>query len=232
MSTLLQLVNLARSEAGVAGGDLTTLANPVDETLRFKNWVVNEFYDLINERPDWEFMRKTFSFPTSTGVQSYSPATVLGGSISFADWKRDSFRISVTSLNYADEMILGFMPWETFRNLYIYGPNRTATARPVVFSVSPDKTLYLGLTPDATGYTVNGEYFQASGQVAITADSDVPPYLPVQYHNILAYRALRAYGIFSAAPEVIGRANSKLDVLHNALISNQLPQLMLGEPLA
>jgi hypothetical protein len=47
MATFLDLVNLARSEAGVASGDLATLQTGLTlESNRFKNWVKNAWNDI------------------------------------------------------------------------------------------------------------------------------------------------------------------------------------------
>jgi hypothetical protein len=236
MSTFLELVNLARSEAGVAGSDLTTLTGTLNqESTRFKNWVLYEWKRLQARHPDWQFLRTSFQFNTVASQASYTPvqaqATTDGTSSTasiLADWKLDSFRISTSGTSFADEVLLGFMTWEQYRNLYQYGYMRSARSRPVVFTQDPTKNIYLGITPDSI-YTVNGEFYRTP-QI-LSADTDVP-LMPAKYHDLIAFKALRAYGIFMSAPEVIGRADENISVLYPTLCSDQLPTMMSGAPLA
>lgn len=233
--TFLELVNLVRSEAGVAGGDLASFSNLSLEATRFKNWVAREWEMLQTEREDWQFLRGNFQFDTVANQANYTPqqakATVDGTSATasiLADWKRDSLRLSTSGANYADEQLLGFMPWDTYRNLYQYGAMRSQRAKPVTYSIDPQKNLWFGIVPDGA-YTVVGEFYRTPQSLSDATDV---PLMPTRFHPVIAYRALRAYGIFMAAPEVIGRADEKLGRLENDLLADQLPPMMLGEPLA
>jgi hypothetical protein len=236
MSTFLQLVNLARSEAAVAGGDLTTLQSGLTkESQLFKSWVANEWLILQGKHPDWQFLRTTGEFNSVANQAQYTPqqaeATVDGTSATasiLADWKRDSFRISTAGNSYADEAIFGFMPWDTFRNMYQYGAMRAARNKPVVFSVDPQKNIWLGATPDQA-YTVGYEFYRTPQ--ALSADADTP-LMPDRFHSLVAYKALRAYGIYMSAPEVIGRADDKINELYGGLVNDQLPGIVSGPPLA
>lgn len=232
----LQLVNLARTEAGVAGGDLTTLQGTLSaESARFKNWVSNEWIRIQSEHPDWEFLRFSGEFDTTANQAGYTPqqakatsdGTITGTAI-LGNWKRDSFRVSTAGQSYNDEMLLGFMPWWQYRNLYQYGNMRSARTRPVVFSIDPQKNLYFGITPDAA-YTIGYEYYRTP--ITISADTDTPA-MPDRFHFLIAFRALRAYGIFMAAPEVIGRADDQISRIGAELAADQLQIITSGPPLA
>ena len=233
---LLQLVNLARQEAGVAGGDLSTVQGTLSaESSRFKNWVINEWVRIQSEHPDWQFLRFSGEFNTVANQANYTPqqakATNDGtasGTAILGNWKRDSFRVSTAGQNYNDEMLLGFMPWWQYRNLYQYGNMRDARSRPVVFSIDPQKNLYFGIIPNAA-YTVGYEYYRTP--VTLSADTDTPA-MPDRFHELIAYRALRAYGIFMAAPEVIGRADDAISRINPQLATDQLLDITSGPPLA
>lgn len=236
MSTLLELVNLARTEAGVAGGALTTVQGALSqESARFKNWVQQEWISLQQEHVDWQFLRVSRNFDTAANQGQYtaqqakatSDGLVTGDAI-LAEWKRDSFRLSTAGQNYADEAILGYMPWDTYRQLYQYGSMRAARSKPVVFTVDPQKNLWFGIVPDAA-YTVDYEFYRTPQ--ALSADSDTP-LMPARFHSLVAYRALRAYGVFMAAPEVIGYAEGKIREFAPQLAADQLPKMMSGPPLA
>lgn len=236
MSTLLELVNLARSEAGVAGGDLTTVQGALSqESARFRTWVQSEWLDLQTSARQWNFLQVAGEFDLTANQASYTPqqakatidGTTTGASI-HAEWKPNTFRIATAGASYADEALLGYMPWETFRDVYQFGSQRATRSKPVVFSIDPQEKLWFGNTPDAA-YTVPYEFYRTPQ--ALSADSDAP-LMPARFHSLVAYRALRAYGIFMAASEVIGRADQKISELDAQLRADQLPQMMLGPPLA
>ncbi len=232
----LQLVNLTRTEAGVAGGDLTTLQGTLPaESARFKSWVANEWIRIQSEHPDWEFLRFGGEFNTVANQANYTPqqaeATSDGtssGTPILGNWKRDSFRVSTAGQNYNDEMLLGFMPWWQYRNLYQYGNMRSARSRPVVFSIDPQKNLYFGIVPDGA-YTIVYEFYRTP--ITLSADTDTPA-MQDRFHELIAFRALRAYGIFMAAPEVIGRADDQISRIGAELAADQLQVITSGPPLA
>lgn len=236
MSTFLQLVNTARSEAGLATGDLATLQSGLSmESTRFKNWVRDEWLRVQSSHPDWQFLRVTGEFTTTANQAQYTAqqaeATSDGtnsGTAILADWKRDSFRLSTSGASYADESILGFQPWDVYRNMYQYGNMRAVRSKPVLFTVDPQKNLWFGATPDAA-YVVNYEFYRTPQSLSADADE---PLCPARFHDLIAFRALRAYGIFMSAPEVIGRADSIIDSMYPDLANDQLPPMMSGNPLA
>lgn len=232
----LQLVNLARTEAGVAGGDLTTLQGSLSaEAARFKSWVANEWIRVQSKHPDWDFLRFTGEFNTVANQASYTPqqakatsdGTVSGTAI-LGNWKRNSFRVSTAGQSYQDEMLCGFMPWDQYRNLYQYGNMRSERSRPVVFSIDPQKNLWFGIIPNGA-YTIVYEFFRTP--ITLSGDADTPA-MPDRFHELIAYKALRAYGIFMAAPEVIGRADSQISLMEPQLAADQLPVITSGPPLA
>lgn len=234
--TLLELVNLVRSEAGIGNSNLAGLGGLNAENSRVLDWVRREYLDLQAAHDEWQFMRREFEFDTTANQAFYTPqqakATADGtatGAPILADWKLDSFRISTTGQGYADEQIAGFITYEDYRNLYQYGSSRNDRSKPVVFTVRPsDKAIGLGLTPDGA-YRVVGEFFRTPHELVLAGDE---PILPPRFHALIGYRALRAYGIFMAAPEVIGRADEKIGPLYSQLCNDQLPMLMGGPPLA
>jgi hypothetical protein len=56
--------------------------------------------------------------------------------------------------------------------------------------------------------------------------------MPARFHELIAFRALRAYGIFMAAPEVIGRADDQISRIGAELAVDQLQVITSGPPLA
>lgn len=240
MSTYLQIVNEVRSEAGIAGGDLTTVQTGLSaESQRIANWVNKEWLRIQRKKPDWQWMRKYITCPLTGGVAEYTPAAIGAAATptftaaQFGNWKRDSFRIYTNALpTQVDEMLATFMPWDQFRNVYLYGSMRQNFSRPVAFTVSPSKSLWFGMPPDVNAtvsYFFDAEYYSAPS--ALVLDTDTPG-APAQYHDWVMARALKAYGVFEGAPEVIERAQELINEVQPLISVDQLPIVEAGPPLA
>lgn len=225
----LQLVNRTRVECGVSGAStpLTTAQNLTGESARIATWVNSAWVDIQTAKDDWQWMREPFQFNTVTQQQEYTPTEANVGS-TFANWKRDSFRCSSVGQNYADEQLLNYMDFTTFRNLYQYGNMRTTYARPVVVSITPSKNLAFGSIPDEP-YVIVGEYY--TRPVEFSADLDVPN-IPDRFHLMIVYRAMMFYGGFEAAPEVFQRGETEFKRLMSRLDIDQLSTPASGPPLA
>jgi hypothetical protein len=240
VSTFLQLVNLVRSEAGITGGDLTTVQSGLSaESQRIANWVNNEWLRIQRKKPDWQWMRQYFTCPLTGGTQEYTPTQI--GAVStptftaaqFGNWKRDSFRIYTNATpTQIDEQLATFIPWDQFRNIYLYGSMRQNFSRPVAFTVSPKKNLLFGMPPDVNAtvsYFFDGEMYLAPSALVLDADT---PGAPAFYHDWIMARALKAYGVFMAAGEVIQRAQELINEIQPQISVDQLPVIECGPPLA
>lgn len=225
----LQLINRTRVECGVSGAAnaLPTAQGLTGESARIASWVNAAWNDVQTAKEDWQWMREPFQFNTVTQQQIYTP-TEVGVGATFGNWKRDSFRCSSVGQNYADEQLLNYMEFTTFRNLYQYRNMRFTYARPVVVTITPEKNLGFGSIPDQP-YVIVGEYYTAP--VAFSADSDTPT-IPERFQMIIVYRAMMYYGGFEAAPEVYARGEAEFKRLMNRLEIDQLPTLVSGPPLA
>lgn len=140
----LQLINRLRVECGVSGAStpLITVTGLTGESYRMSSWINSAWVDVQTAKEDWQWMRNPVEFNTVTQQQIYTP-TQAGVGSTFGNWKRDSWRASSVGQNYADEQLLNYMDFTTFRNLYMYGNMRTTYARPVVITIDPDKSLGL-----------------------------------------------------------------------------------------
>lgn len=225
----LALVNRTRQECGVSGASnpLATVQNLTGESRRIAQWVNDAWIDIQAAKEDWQWMREPFEFTLTAQQQTYTPDQV-GVGATFGNWKRDSFRCSSVGEEYADEQLLNYMEFTTFRNLYQYGNMRRTFARPVVVSIAPDKSLAFGSIP-AQPYVIVGEYYRAPSDLA--ADTDVPD-IPSRFHPMIIYRAMMFYGGYEAAPEVYQRGETEFKRLMNRLDIDQLPTLVSGPPLA
>jgi len=224
----IQLVQRLAVEANSSGASPVTVVGQTGEYSRFVNWISTAWVDIQNLHNDWEWLRKSVSFSTATGKATYSPdADIL--LTDFASWKIDSFRIYPTSVGFGGERFLTKKGYNAWRDLYQFNNFRTTYSPPIEIAVAPDKSLCLGPTPDATGYTVVGEYF--ANPVSLTDDSDVPA-MPSRFHMIIVYRALQMYAYYESAPEVMARANFEYARLVSQIEQDQMPIAQAGMALA
>lgn len=227
--TFLELINRTRVECGVSGAStpLSTAQGLTGESARIYNWVNSAWVDIQTSKEDWQWMRDPVEFNTVTQQATYTAANA-GVGATFGNWKRDSFRCSSVGQNYADEQLLNYMEFTTYRNLYQYGNMRTTYARPVVVSITPDKDLAFGSIPDQA-YVITGEYYRSPAEMS--ADADVPG-IPSRFQMMIVYRAMMFYAGYEAAPEVFQRGEFEFKRLMNRLEIDQLPTLVSGPPLA
>ena len=223
---LLQLVNQTRTECGVTGPALVTVQNQTCESSRMVAWVQQAWIDIQTSKDDWLFLREPFTF--NTVAQQWEYTAAQAGLTDFGNWKRDSFRCSSVGQNYGDEQLMNFMEWTTYRNLYRYANMRRTYARPVVVSITPDKSLAFGSIPDQA-YVIDGEYY--TQPVNLTLDTDTPG-VPDRFHMIIVYRAMMYYAGYEAAPEVMARGEFEYRRLYSRLEIDQLPSITSGPPLA
>lgn len=226
MSSYLELVNVALEECAMSGDPLVTVANQIKERKRLVNWVNRAWLDIQRRRDVWLFMRASTSFPTVLHQQSYTPAQA--NTTNFANWKRDSFRIYTTSLNFKDEYYLPYRDYEIFRNFYMYGNNRFTYNRPTEFTIDPAKNLLLGQAPNSANYTVIGDYY--TKPIALTLDADIPT-IPDRYEMAIVYRAKMFYGSYESAPDAFEQGKAEFYNVLADLEEDQLPPVDLGDPM-
>ena len=227
----LQLINRLRVECGVSGAStpLITVTGLTGESYRMSSWINSAWVDVQTAKEDWQWMRNSVEFNTVTQQQIYTP-TQAGVGSTFGNWKRDSWRASSVGQNYADEQLLNYMDFTTFRNLYMYGNMRTTYARPVVVTIDPDKSLGFGSIPDQP-YVIVGEYYVQPTEFALATDAP-PTVFPDRFQMMIVYRAMMFYGGYESAPEVYQRGEFEFKRLMNRLDIDQLPTVVSGPPLA
>lgn len=225
--TFLQLVQQLRQECAVSGSPPASTVGQVAEINRLVSWIQAAWVDIQSLRTDWFFMREAVSFKATPALGNlYTPAQI--GDSLVAGYKRDSFRAYASALGISNEQILPFLPYDSFRNLYLFGANRTLQARPVMFTVDPQKNLLIGPSPDAE-YVIDGEIYRQPAE--FSGDNDYPS-MPSQFHMVIVYRAMMAYGAYENAPEVYDRGEQEYKRLLARLIIDQTPQIGFGGSLA
>ncbi len=214
----LQLAQRLAVEAG-SSANVASIVAQSGEAGRMANWIAAAWVDLQLERPDWYWMRGSFSFSTTALDGQYS-STDAGITSRFAMWDVKSLRCYQTNVN--DELALSWMQYEDFRSAYLIGSQ--SPSRPVNCSIAPSLDLLLGPRPEAV-YVISGEYFKSPQDLAV--DADVPE-LPAQYHMAIIYRALMMYARYEAAAEIYADAEANYKRLLRRLELNQLPTVEFG----
>lgn len=223
MATFLDLVNLTRLETAVSTTPLTTLAGVIGKNLQVKTWVNRSWMDVQRKHPNWKWMRSSFTFPTVASQQDYTPAQA--NATNYGRWLPETFRSYVTGLGYTTELYMGEWEWDRFKNLYVFGAQRTVTSRQMVFAIKPDKSISLGPLPNATGYTVTGDYFTRA--IAMSVDTDVPA-LPDQFVDIIMHKAKVYFGQEESAAEVFNSGTADYKRMLGELEDDQWPDIDFG----
>jgi hypothetical protein len=166
-------------------------------------------------------------FPTTAGQASYP----LGDDLEpvFGKWDRGTFRVFPTSVGFRAETYLTDIPFDSWRDSYMYGAMRMVQTRPVAIAVGPDNSLNLGPPPNDQ-YTVTGDYFVAPSQMV--NDMDVPAGMPSRFHMLIVYRTMLKYGRYESAPEVWERGSEENAGMYAQLQALRAPRVTFGGSLA
>jgi len=217
--TYLQLLQRTHYESGTSGSAPTAVTGLTGKLLRMANWVQQGWVDIQNERPNWKFSWGEFTFDTISGTRDYSPTAMAAPITDLKHWDTGSFLIYKDSIGASDQNELEFMPWSEWRSGYRNQMTARPNDRPQLFTLTPANSVRFEPVPDAV-YNIAGEYSKLSQVLA--ADGDIPT-LPDDYHMIIVWQALKFYGFFEDAPDVLDMAETNFENMLVKLEDNQLP---------
>lgn len=221
--TFLELVKRLRQECGVSGTGPVTTISQVGEYKRLCDWIATAWFDIQAIHRDWRFLRATATFATVASQASYTTLEAGIAANTFGLWIPGSGRIYHTATGLNSERYLDWIAYEDWRDLWLFGANRSVVSPSIHFTLGPDDSLILAPAPPV-GYTVSLDYYRAP--VLLAADADVPT-LPFRHdHMLICYKAMMAYGSFESAPEVYQRGENEYKRLLNRLEIDQLPTPM------
>ena len=229
----LQLAQRLSVECGISGTGPTSTTNQTGMNAKLVNWIQSAWLEIQGVHDQWGWMREPFAFNTVAGTGDYLPAdttNTLTGDVldDLRYWHKDTFRCQKVSIGVQDEQWLVEWEYQVFRNTYRF--NLQTNGRPVVFAIKPNgKAVMLGQIPDDV-YSVTGEYQYLPREMV--GDTAVPEMPNSALHMVIVYKAMQFYGMYEAAPEVLGRGNTEYTRLMNQLEREQLPEVYLGNPLA
>jgi hypothetical protein len=231
----LELVNAAIMECGVSGGPIVTTLGQTGSIARIISWVGTAWNEIQTEHDDWDWMRSSnilgsgASFVPVAGAFTATlgtgPGTVGITEDTFGKWDRETFRNFTTTVGTQDELFLDEIPYDSWRDSYMYGAMRAVQTRPVAVAVGPNQSVCFG--PPSNGlYTITGDYWVAPS--AMATDVSTPTGLPLRYHMLIVYKVMKKYAGYESAPEVLSRANDEYTPLFANLEAARLPAISFG----
>lgn len=218
--TYLQLCQRVVQEAGIPGGGPSAVTGQTGKLAKVVSWVNQAWREIQLMRPNWNFMWAEFSFNTVASTRDY-----LAADQSITDlhlWDTTSFLIYLTATGTSDQGEMIYMPYAVWREKYRAAMTSRATGRPQIVTILPDKQLRFEPAPDAE-YTIEGVYKKSAQD--FTATDDEPTGLPDDFHMIIVWQALKYYGFFENAPEVLDEAETNFDNLLFRLEQEELPAM-------
>jgi hypothetical protein len=231
----LQLVQRLWLESGASGTSPgpSTVVSQTGEYARLVTWTNAAWLDIQNAHTDWDWMRSAAPFTTVAGTSEYTlgsgAGTVGVTAANHGMWARHTGRIYLTATGTDDEQHLDWIPYDAWRNGYLFGAQRSVNTRPSVMTISPAKSICV--PPTLAGYTVTCDYFTAPVDLDAADDSDTPA-LPAAFHMAIVYRALMMYGAYESAPEVYDRGEMEFGKLMRRMTADRLPEMGFAGALA
>jgi hypothetical protein len=220
----LQLCQRVYLEGGIAGS-ISSTQNQTGEALRIATWVASAYTEILNDQGlVWNLVRKSAVVPLAVGVGTYSFTDL--GLTDGVQWDPTSMRVALNA-NLSDETFLGGQRFPEFRDFWLFSSRRTVTSRPINVAVDTDTNLRIAPIPDQA-YNLILQYQGMPANLA--GDADVPV-IPTRFQLAIVWKALRAYGMFESAPEVVVRADMEFKTVMQQLEADQSPQVIVGAPL-
>lgn len=217
----LQMCQRVMTEGGISG-QINSVENQSGEAGRVVGWVASAYREILNDQGAvWKFLRKEAAVQLTSGLGTYSFSDL--NLPTGVQWDVRSMRVAMRA-DLADETFLDYMDYKLFRDYWLFSSRRTIRSRPLNVSVNNSTDLVIAPLP-AEDYWLVMEY-EVSPQM-LARDADVPV-IPERFQMAIVWRALRHYGIFEAAPEVVSRADMALKEIMLQLEIDQTPEATCG----
>ena len=211
--TFLELCQRLRQEVGAAGnGPQSVQLNGCGgEYARLIEWIKRAWHEIQTEQPRWRFAWAQGGFDVQPEFRNYEiPDDVR-------EWAPKTLQCNGVPLTQVS--------WPDFRERY---SEDTGNPRPRYITLRPDGMLLMDTTPDAHG-RVTYEYWRTPQE--LIENTDVPR-MSERFHMAIVYRAMRYYGYYENAPEVIQAADRGEARVFVEMVNDEMPCMETGEPLA
>lgn len=220
----LQLCQRVYQEGGISG-EIISVQNQNGESQRVVNWVASAYNEILNDQGMvWNFLHPTavVKLEVGKGEYTFDELNLAQG----VQWDTRSMRVAVAD-NLADETFLLHMGFPQFRDYWLFSSRRTVQSRPLNASVDFSTHLRIAPLPDQP-YNLVLEY-QIMPEPLV--DNEDVPVIPDRFQMAIVWKALRHYGMYEAAPEVVARAEHEYRASMNHIYLDQSPEVVTGEPL-
>ena len=220
----LTLVQRVFIEGGISG-QINSVQNQTGEALRIVTWVNSAYREILNsDQFSFGFIRREQQSQLVIGKGTYSKADLslplLG------QWDTDTMRVSVNQ-DRSDESFVFNLRWPDFRDYWRFSTRSITTGRPLNCSVDQDTNLQIGPLPEVA-YWLNFQYLETPPDMLDNVDV---PVIPERWQMAIVWRALRHYGMFESAPEVVMRADAAYNEIMLRMTLDQTPEIVVGAPL-
>ena len=220
----LQLAQKVYIQGGISG-QITSTQNQTGEALRIVNFVQDAYREILNsDQFTFGFIRKEVHKQLIPGQGTYTKAELDVPDL--GQWDTTSMRVSINEDRTDETFIIG-QRWPAFRDYWRFSTRSYTTSRPLNCAVNQDTNLEIGPVPDSA-YWLTFQYIDVPAD--LLSDTDVPV-VPDRWQMAIVWRALRHYGMFESAPEVVMRADAAYNEIMLRMTLDQSPQIVVGPPL-
>lgn len=220
----LQLCQRTAQEGGVSG-QITSTQNQTGEARRIINWVNTAYREILNsDQFAFGFIRKEVHKQLIPSQGTYAQADL--GITDLGQWDTETMRVSINEDRSDETFVIG-LRWPAFRDYWRFSTRRYTTSRPLNCAVNQETNLEIGPVPDVA-YWLTFQYLAVPSDLLADTDS---PVIPERWQMAIVWRALRHYGMFESAPEVVMRADAAYNEIVLRMTLDQAPQIVVGPPL-
>lgn len=215
--TFLELCQRVAREAGLATQHTAVTGNDGD-LERIADWVAEAWTEIQSHNDRWDFLWCEFDFLTVATYRDYDPSSTTANV-----WEYDTFKAYATADGEAYEYPLIYVPFSDWK-AQNYELGEIDTAKPTHFTKLPNNRIRLNTYPDEE-YKVQGSYYKSP--IVLAADADTPA-VGSQHHMAIAWLALKKYGVYEEAADVVTLAEREYDKMFTHLVQQELPQVTVG----
>lgn len=222
--TFLEICQRIFVEGGISGR-INTVQNQTGEALRVVMWAKNAYREILNsDQFAFGFIRKEVHKQLIPSQGTYAQADL--GITDLGQWDTETMRVSINEDRSDETFVIG-LRWPAFRDYWRFSTRRYTTSRPLNCAVNQETNLEIGPVPDVA-YWLTFQYLAVPSDLLADTDS---PVIPERWQMAIVWRALRHYGMFESAPEVVMRADAAYNEIVLRMTLDQAPQIVVGPPL-
>ena len=196
----LELAQETRRLSGVGGTGPVNVELATGIERKIVEYVRNAWIDIQAHPKSWKWMWDDYAVDLVPGPGTQPLQTIINtreyALVNVDKVRVRTFRSYQTSLGIDDRQRMVWMPWRKFRRAT--GIVNEQANRPIRVSREPSGDLVVWPKPDAI-YSIDFEYFK--GPQFLTANDDIPE-MPVEYHMLIVYEALKRFGAAENAEEI------------------------------